>query len=113
MRTPIVTAATLFPLVLTACGAREPRLAQEQTPLDDRLTCVHLQAGIVANEFRVAELNAEAERRGRDSVGLILLFGVTGLLFLDDGSTQSAEAQSVQRRNERLRALVAERDCSL
>lgn len=102
----------LFSLFLfAACGARQAQPVAERSPLDDRLSCAHLQGELQANDARLEELRAESERRERDSVGLVLATGVTGLLFLDNGSTQRTEAEALQRRNAHLNSLIAERRC--
>lgn len=85
----------------------------EQSPLDDRLSCPHLQGELAANQARLAELAQEAERRGRDSIGMVLAGGIAGALFIDAGETQRAEAEALTRRNARLRELAATRDCPL
>ncbi len=101
----------IFALVLAGCGARQALPVAEQSPLDDRLSCGHLQGELAANEARLVELRDESERRGRDSFGMILAAGATGLLFLDDGSTQRSETEALGRRNERLRAMIGGRPC--
>ncbi len=85
----------------------------EQSPLDDRLTCAHLQGELATNRARLAELGQETERRGRDSIGTVLLIGVAGAMFVDSGNTQKTESEALERRNTRLEALAAERGCSL
>jgi hypothetical protein len=103
-----------FALAMVAgCGAREPQAVPAQSPLDDRLSCLHLQGEHAANRARLLELTAEAERRGRDSIGMVLAGGIAGALFIDPGETQRAEAAALERRNERLRELGAARGCAL
>ncbi len=107
---PIVPMLVLL-FLLGACGARQSHPVAEQSDLDDRLSCAHLQGEMQANSARLGELQAESERRGRDSFGLVLAAGVTGVLFLDDGSAQRTEVEALRRRNARLAAMVAERRC--
>lgn len=72
-----------------------------------------MQGEFAANRARILELRAEAERRGRDSVGMILLTGVAGAMFIDGGETQRRETEAIERRNARLQALAAQRGCAL
>lgn len=110
MATPLAQTAILL-LLLCACGARQAQPVAEGSSLDDRLSCAHLQGEARANAARLEELRAESERRGRDSFGMVLAAGVTGVLFLDDGSAQRAETEALRRRNARLETLIAERRC--
>jgi hypothetical protein len=73
-----------------------------------------MQGEYAANRARTVELGQEAERRGRDSVGMILAGGlVTGLMFADSGSTQRQEGEALERRNQRLREMAAQRECAI
>jgi hypothetical protein len=98
-------------LALPACGGRQVEPVQERSDLDDRLSCAHIQGELATNAARGPELAAEAERRGRDSVGMILLLGVAGAAFMDGGDGQRREASALERRNARLRDLALERNC--
>jgi hypothetical protein len=103
--------STLLILSLAACGARQAQPVAEQSDLDGRLSCAHLQGELQANTARLEELRAESDRRGRDSFGMILAAGVSGAVFLDTGSTQRTESEALLRRNARLEALITERRC--
>lgn len=98
-------------LLLAGCGARQVEAVQERSELDDRLSCAHIQGELAANTARGPELAAEAERRGRDSVGMILLMGVAGAAFIDGGESQRQETAALDRRNARLRELAQARKC--
>jgi hypothetical protein len=103
----------VFLLSLAACGAREAQPVAEQSELDNRLTCAHLQGEFQANQARLDELRQESGRRAVENVGVVLAFGlIPGGMAVDTGSTQRTEAESLQRRNARLQALMAERGCS-
>lgn len=97
---------------LAACGAREAQLVAETSPLDDRLSCEHLQGERVTNSARVSELAAETGRRQGDNVALVLGLGLAGAMMMDSGETQRQETEALQRRNARLDALLAERRCA-
>jgi len=108
---PSFSLCALLVLATAACGAREVQPVPERSALDDRLSCEHIQGEQAANVARIAELGAEAERRGRDSVGMILLTGLAGAVFLDGGESQRREAEALGLRNARLRDLSRERNC--
>lgn len=108
---PIVAGVAV--LAVAGCGARQVEAVQERSTLDDRLSCAHIQGELATNTARAPELAAEAERRGRDSVGMILLMGVAGAAFIDGGDSQRQEAAALERRNARLRELAQERGCAL
>lgn len=72
-----------------------------------------MQGEYATNQARTVELAAEAERRGRDSVGLVLAGGIAGAMFIDSGSAQRQERNALDRRNQRLRALAAARGCTI
>jgi hypothetical protein len=101
----------LAALLLAACGAREARPVAEISPVDNQLTCEHLQGEIQVNQLRMTELTGEADRRGRDSVGMVLAAGLVGLAFADSGQTQRLEITALTQRNMRLSTLAAARDC--
>jgi hypothetical protein len=99
--------------VLSACGARQAQPPAESTGLDDRLTCEHIQGELTANQARLPELAQESERRGADNAGMLLLMGLGGLAFMDNGDTQRSESAALERRNARLREMAAARGCTL
>jgi hypothetical protein len=72
-----------------------------------------MQGEYAANQARTVELGQEAERRGRDSVGMILAGGLAGAMFMDSGSTQRREGEALERRNQRLREIAAQRGCAI
>ena len=103
---------TLFILSLLAgCGARQAQPPAESTALDDRLSCEHIQGELAANTARLPELAQEAERRGADNVGMLLMMGVAGLAMMDSGESQRSESSALERRSARLRQLAAARNC--
>ena len=95
--------------LLAACGGREARIVAEQSGLDDRLTCSHLQGESSSNVARLSELNQERNNRTRDSLGFMLM----SPLFIDLSDTEKRESEGMLRRNNRVQALATARGCVL
>jgi hypothetical protein len=112
-RNSIFVVSVVAGLALSGCGARQADVVAERSALDDRLSCEHIQGEHAANRARIPELAQEAERRGRDGVGMILLAGVAGAMFIDGGDTQRRETDALARRNARLEELARARNCTL
>ncbi len=72
-----------------------------------------MQGEYTASQARVVELGQEAERRGRDSVAMVLAGGLGAAMFVDSGSTQRREGEALDRRNGRLREQAAIRGCTI
>lgn len=113
MRAAPTLPALLIAALLGGCGARQAQPVAEASPLDERLSCEHLAGELGANEARRTELVSEGERRSRDNLGQVLLFGpIVGLSMADDGRTQQSESDALIRRNARLRGLQQARGCA-
>ena len=95
-------------LSLAACGGRVARPVQVEKSFDELLSCAHLTGEYDVNIKRLAELTGEKDDRLRNNVGLL----ISSPLFLDFSGTLKAEAQAILARNERLRALMADKGCS-
>ncbi len=99
--------AIVLVLVASACGGRVSHPIQLIQPIDDQLTCDHLQAEYSNNQYRVRELLGERADQMRDNVGFI----ATSILFIDLKDTERKEITAAQARNQRLSSLAKAKTC--
>ncbi len=101
--------SVLFAFVLTACGGRVANPVALERSFDDQLSCSHYVGELENNIKRLSELTGESNDKARDNLGLL----ISSPLFLDFSTTQKDEAAAILARNERLRELMAAKDCVL
>ncbi len=100
--------------VLVGCGVPRPiRSVAETTSLDDRMSCAHLQGELSANEARMREVGVAEARRPSDNVNHVIVHGALGALVRDNGRSNRVETATLERRNQRLRLLMAQRGCTI
>ena len=92
---------------LGACGGRVAHPVSLENDFDDRLSCTHLSGEFENNLKRLEELTGESKEKFANNLGLL----IASPLFLDFSDTQKREAEALLARNERLQALMTERDC--
>lgn len=97
-----------FAALLAACGGRVANPVALDSGFDDRLSCAHLAGERANNVKRLSELTGEGEDRIENNLGLL----VTSPLFLDFSDTLKREAEALIARNERLSALMDEKNCA-
>lgn len=94
-------------LSLSACGGRVAKPVPLETSLDARLTCAHHAGEYENNIKRLEELTGESREAFTNNLGFLLV----SPLFLDFSSTRRDETEAIIARNQRLEALMAEKDC--
>jgi hypothetical protein len=70
---------------LAGCGGREVRPVAEQSVIDDRLSCEHLQGEYLTNASRLQDFSKERRERNNNNAGMILMAPLVAstLLFVD------------------------------
>lgn len=96
-----------FAIFLASCGGRVAQPIALESGFDDQLSCAHLVGERANNIKRLAELTGEGEDRIENNIGLL----VASPLFLDFSDTLKREAEAIIARNERLTALMEEKEC--
>lgn len=104
MRILTLTFAVLF---LAACGGRVAQPVALNSGFDDKLSCAHLAGERANNVKRLSELTGEREDSIENNIGLL----IASPLFLDFSDTLKREAEVILARNERLDALMDEKEC--
>ncbi len=95
-------------MLASSCGGRVARPVLTDSALDARLSCAHFEGEFDNNTKRLAELQGEKKQSSTNNAGLLL----TSPLFVDTQGTFKKETDAILLRNERLKALMAERGCS-
>ena len=102
-----LTAATM--LLAGACGGRVAQPVLVEQSYDAKLSCTHLAGELSNNEKRLVELKAERDGKPAENFGLLL----TSPLFIDMSDSQKNEVKALIARNDRLKALMAEKSCEI
>lgn len=103
----VLCLAAVSALAAAGCGGRVAKPVLTETALDVRLSCEHLKGEYENNQKRLAELQGEKKESSRNNAGFL----VASPLFLDTQGTFKKETEALALRNERLKTLMAERDC--
>lgn len=106
-RTLGATLAAGLYMLAAACGGRVAQPVMIEQSYDAKLSCAHLAGELSNNEKRLVELKAERDGKPAQNLGLL----VTSPLFIDLSDTQKNEVRALIARNERIRALMTEKDC--
>jgi hypothetical protein len=97
---------------VAGCGGRVSMPVKLVQPLDDVLTCDHLQAEYENNLKRMHELAGERADQMRDNIGWTASFLTAGPIFLDLKDTEKKEGKALAERNVRLHDLAVAKTCS-
>ena len=101
-------------LTLAGCGGKAPNPVSQYQPGDEDRSCVGLKSEIAANEAEIARLAP-----GEDAMGKNVALGVAGAFvlvpwfFMDFKDGEGVEIQALRRRNQWLREIAYEKDCSI
>lgn len=111
-----IAAAGVLCVGLAACGGRTGNPVAAQSQLDGRLSCAHLGAERKANLRQMEDLRDERVDNRVRSVsrlpGALISGNPLSLIALADPSTAIYdELAALERRNERIDALLAEKRC--
>lgn len=107
MRHIALSMSAVFALTLAACGGRVAQPVNTVREIDSKLSCAHLKAERVNNDFRITELTGERSESVRDNLGML----ISSPLFLDMKNSEKTESQALLRRNTRLTLLMLGADC--
>lgn len=110
------TAAAALIAAAAACGGRATQEVAVDRPLDDRLSCVHIDAERRANVDRIADLEEEREANRLRSLtrapGAVLGNPLTAIALADPSVAIYREIEGLELRNGRLDELAVERGCT-
>jgi hypothetical protein len=100
--------------MLAACGGRHANPVSQVSVTDQYMNCTEIQATMVSNDTRAAQLRDEERRAkgGNVAIGVVgaLLFW-PALFALDTTDTEQVEISALQNRNSYLTTLMAQHQC--
>ena len=115
MKFPVMCAAGLALLVVTACGGRSAKPVAEIRDTDAQLSCEHISAEAEVNAARILDLLGEEKAADENNAALLLAapLSIAFPLFLDLGDAEQQEIRALEARTKRLATLGDERGCPL
>ena len=107
LKIPASTALAVTAVLLAACGGRVAQPVLLEQAYDSKLSCAHLAGELANNDKRLIELKAERDGKPAENFGLLLV----SPLFIDMSDSQKNEVKALIARNDRLKSLMAEKNC--
>lgn len=102
-------------LALGACGGRSTNAVSEANPLDQLFSCQHLDAELAANTLRMDDLRDERVANRLRNLTRVpgAFFGnpLSALALADPSVAIYREIDALERRNENVARMRAEKDC--
>ena len=100
--------------ILLACGGRSPNPIVSYQPGDEKRSCEGLRMEIANNEQEVAKLLPYEDATGKNvALGVTGFFLVVPLFFMDFKDAEEIEIRALRKRNQWLREIASDRDCSV
>ena len=101
-------------LTLSGCGGKAPDPIAQYQPGDEDRSCEGLKSEIAANEAEISKMLP-----GEDATGKNVALGVAGAFllvpwfFMDFKEGEAIEIKALRRRNQWLREVASEKDCTV
>ncbi len=108
------TSSVCLALVIVGCGGKSPNPVSLNQPDDEKLSCEGLKSEIAMNEVEIAKLIPREDATGKNVVlGVTGFFLIFPWFFMDFKEGEAIEIQALRGRNQRLREVAADKDCSV
>ena len=106
--------ALLCVSLLAACGGSAPNPVVRYQPGDEDRSCTGLKSEIAENEAEIARLVPYEDATGKNvALGVTGFFLIVPLFFMDFKEGEAIEVDALRRRNQWLREVAGDKDCSL
>ncbi len=101
-------------LVLAACGGRSANPIASYQPGDEKRSCDGLRMEVANNEQEIAKLLPYEDATGKNvALGVTGFFLIIPLFFMDFKDAEEIEIRALRKRNQWLREVASNKDCSL
>ncbi len=99
---------------LGGCGGRSANPVASYQPGDEQRSCTGLKTEIASNEQEIIRLLPYDDATGKNvALGVTGFFLIVPLFFMDFKDAPELEIRALRQRNQRLREIANNNDCSL
>ncbi len=114
MRKFLLISSVSLALIIVGCGGKSPNPIASYQPGDEKRSCGGLKAEIAMNEVEVGKLVPYEDATGKNvALGVAGAFLIVPWFFMDFKEGEAIELQALRRRNQWLREVAADKDCSV
>ena len=107
-------APVFLALFVVACGGKSANPVVSYQPGDEKRSCEGLKSEIALNEAEIAKLVPYDDATGKNvALGVTGFFLIIPWFFMDFKEGEAIEIQALRRRNQWLREVASDKDCSL
>ena len=100
--------------MLVGCGGRSANPVASYQPGDEQRSCTGLQAEIASNEQEIIRLLPYENAAGKNvALGVAGVFFIVPFFFMDFKDAEELEIRALRQRNQRLREIAYNNECSL
>ena len=107
-------APVFLALFIVGCGGKSANPVLSYQPGDEKRSCEGLKSEIAMNEAEIARLVPYDDATGKNvALGVAGAFLIVPWFFMDFKEGEAIELQALRRRNQWLREVAGDKDCSL
>jgi hypothetical protein len=101
-------------LMLSACGGKAPNPIAQYQPGDEKRGCMGLKSEIATNDAEISRMVPSEDATGKNvALGVAGAFLIVPWFFMDFKDGEAVEINALRRRNQWLREVASEKDCSI